>query len=100
MLTLKKPIAFEWDQGNIDKNYASHSIGTHQAEEPFVDPHLIFLPDPKHSRTEKRYLGIGVTKDKITLLVAFTLRGTNVRIISARPANKKERNVYEKQKNA
>ena len=96
MLDLSEPYQFDWDQGNIKKNLIKHGIECKDGEEIFLDEKLVFGEDVKHSISEKRYLAIGKTAKYKLLAVIFTVRNQKVRIISARKANNKERNLYEK----
>lgn len=98
MEVIKKPLLFDWDDGNINKNYENHLITTNMAEEPFKDPLLLTFPDPSHSLYEDRYHLIGQTDDQDLLFITYTIRKTKIRIISARFADKKERRFYENQK--
>ncbi len=90
MITLKKPIEFQWDQGNQNKNINKHQIANLEAEQVFLDRNKKILKDPLHSNGEKRYIILGTTKNNNRLFVAFTLRGKKIRVISARKLNKKE----------
>jgi hypothetical protein len=94
MLTLGKHKAFEWDKGNVDKSYQKHGITPNETEEAFLDEKAIFLEDIRHSKKEERHLLIGKTAEEKLLLVVFTLRHKKIRIISARKANRKEKNKY------
>ncbi len=94
-MTRRDLVKFEWDKGNIDKNYQKHWITPNEAEEVFLDDNAITLDDESHSVSEKRLNVIGKTMRKTVLFVAFTLRSKRIRIISARIANKKERSMYE-----
>ena len=87
---------FEWDEGNDTKSYLKHGVTKRQSEEVFLDENLLTTVDYKHSRQEKRYIAIGETFEGKCLFIAFTLRGSKIRIISARKASKKERSCYEK----
>lgn len=58
-----------------------------------TDPLSIHLYDEGHSETEDRWLAIGNSGGRI-LVVSFTMRGEEYRIISARKATKKEEEVY------
>ena len=92
---LKKLTKFEWDQGNIYKSYIKHGISLNEAEEVFLDEDILLFEDFKHSQVEERSKAIGkIIKDEI-LLEVFTVRGNNIRIISARKANQQERRLYE-----
>ncbi|MHB8280446.1 MAG: BrnT family toxin [Candidatus Humimicrobiaceae bacterium] len=48
----------------------------------------------KHSQEEDRYYVLGKTDAGRFLFIVFTIRKSNIRIISARVMNKKERQVY------
>ncbi len=98
MKVFRKPLSFDWDQGNINKNFVRHLITTNMAEESFKDKYLLTFPDPMHSKVEDRHHLIGQTKDKVLLFISYTIRKTKIRIISARIADKKERKFYEQQK--
>lgn len=90
--------SFDWDKGNIDKNYHKHGITPNEAEEVFLDQWVAIKPDITHSHGEKRFIAIGMSSIRHVLFIIFTLRSKGVRIISARIANKKERRIYEKEK--
>lgn len=95
MKILPKPIAFDWDKGNIDKNLIKHNVTNKEAEEVFdKEPKFIF-EDERHSLFEKRYMVWGVTSRARRLSVFFTIRRDKIRIISARDMHKKERRKYE-----
>ena len=96
MLDLSKITGFEWDRGNIDKNYDKHGITAREAEEVFTDEHQLVLEDIKHSEAEERFTIIGKSLKGHIFFISFTIRGSKVRIISARKANIKERRLYEK----
>lgn len=89
-------IEFEWDEGNVDKNYKKHGITPNQAEEIFLDERLKIKKDIKHSQKEERLIALGKNLTKNVLFVVFTRRQNKIRIISARSANLKERRSYEK----
>ncbi len=92
-----KPIAFEWDEHNQDKNWNKHKVDYREIQEIFHNRDLKLLRDVKHSQTEKRYVALGVTNKAKKLYVIFTVRKGKIRVISARNQSKKERNFYEKQ---
>lgn len=85
---------FEWDQGNVTKNWETHHVSPHEAEQVFFNQPLIVADDVKHSRSERRYFVLGQTDDNRALFVAFTLRGDLIRVISARDMSRREREVY------
>jgi len=91
---LPKPVIFEWDEGNIDKNL-KHDVKDKEAEEVFNNKPLKIFKDTKHSEKEQRFVAYGVTNLDRKLTVVFTLRQQKIRLISIRDQNKKERRVYE-----
>ena len=91
---LPEPIIFDWDKGNIDKNLKKHGITDNEAEEVFSNLNII-IPDEGHSKVELRYGMIGQTNSGKILFIAFTVRDDQIRIISARSADKKEGTLYE-----
>jgi len=60
----------------------------------FADARALTAYDPDHSDGENRFLTIGVSADGRALLVSHTDRGDSIRIISARKADKQEREEY------
>lgn len=98
MIDLARVVGFERDEGNARKN-ERHGVTPVEAEDAFFDPHLLLVPDPRHSDQEPRFHTLGETATGRRLHVTFTLRGegTRIRVISARDMQHKERAVYEGQ---
>jgi len=94
------PKEFEWDRGNINKNLDKHGVTDQECEEVFFDTELLAYYDRGHSVKEDRYYALGKTLAGRGLFVVFTIRENKIRVISARDMSKKERKVYEKEKNA
>lgn len=95
-MELPRPLLFDWDDGNINKNWEKHKIHYKDIEEVFFNRPLLFFPDEKHSQQELRITAYGITNNIRQLTVVFTQRGSKIRVISARNQNRKERNIYEK----
>ena len=95
-MKLPVPTSFDWDEGNIEKNWKRHKVHFKEAEEVFLNNPLIIFPDAKHSTIEKRFQVLGVTNNSRKLSVFFTIRKNKIRVISARDQNKKERFKYVK----
>jgi uncharacterized DUF497 family protein len=97
MLNFSSLIGFEWDEGNSRKSSDKHSVSQAEAEQIFADAALLVAPDQKHSHAEPRFHALGRAANGHLLQVAFTLREDNakIRVISARPMNRKERAIYE-----
>jgi len=91
---LPKPIAFEWDKGNIDKNLKKHNVNDKEAEEVFGNKPIFIFKDDQHSISEKRFMIWGVNNERRKLAVIFTIRKDKIRVISARDMHKKERREY------
>ncbi|MEA5616645.1 BrnT family toxin [Cronbergia sp. UHCC 0137] len=63
----------------------------------FCIKNLIFNSDPEHSIEEEREWIIGESYKNCLLVVVYTMRSETIRIISARPATKSERQQYEEE---
>ena len=94
MKVFQKPLLFEWDAGNRDKNLLKHSVSNEECEEIFFDPDRKIAKDALHSGKENRYILLGKTKKGKVLFVVFAMRDKKVRVISARDLNKKEKHLY------
>ena len=87
---------FDWDRGNQRKNAAKHGVSTDEVETVFRLGLALPLGVQISPATTEQRLGIvGPDADGHMLQVAFTLREGRVRVISARPAHRKERRRYE-----
>ena len=91
---LREVAGFDWDTGNSEKSWERHRVSRAECEEVFDQRPLLLSEDLAHSAREKRHLALGRTRSGRHLLVAFTLRGPLVRVISARDMNRKERGIY------
>lgn len=87
---------FQWDEGNINKNLLKHNVENWEREQVFFNEPLIIIYDPKHSKTEKRWAAFGKPDTGRLLTIIFTIRGSLIRIISARGMSRKEIKFYEK----
>lgn len=91
---------FDWDQGNIDKNWISHQVTATECEQVFFNKPLIVADDETHSVSEPRFYALGKTDHSRELFVVFTTRGKLIRIISARGMSRKERQRYRNEEGA
>ncbi len=87
---------FEWDDGNIDKNWIKHQVSNFECEEVFLNIPLLLTDDKKYSLYEKRYYVLGHTNANRWLFIAFMIRTNKIRVISARDMNQKEERKYAK----
>ena len=84
-------IGFDWDEGNLNKNWIKHQVSNAESEEIFFNIPLLIADDKKHSEIEERYYALGKTNEGRELFIAFQLRDQRIRVISAREMSKKER---------
>lgn len=84
---------FEWDKEKNAANRKKHGIGFEEAKKIFDGPVLTRLDD-RREYGETRRISIGALSDAVVIVVAHTDRGGKTRIISARKANRNEREVY------
>ncbi len=85
---------FEWDAGNVEKNWITHHVSSTECEQLFFNQPLIVASDTAHSRTEERFFALGQSNASRLLFIAFTLRDDLIRVISARDMSHKERKVF------
>lgn len=89
-------VIFDWDQWNVQKNESKHGVSRLEAESAFFDPHYRLFADKAHStRDDPRYILYGRSLEAPVLMIGFTLRARKVRVITARPASRKERRIDE-----
>jgi len=89
-------ISFSRDDRKNLANQKKHRISFEEAQSVFFDEYAIEYYDPDHSESEDRFLMLGLNYQVQVLVVSYTLRedGTEIRIISARKATKKEQKAY------
>jgi uncharacterized DUF497 family protein len=86
---------FEWDPEKAATNLRKHGVSFDEAATVFEDDLSLTGDDPDHSVGEVRLITFGVSSAGRLLVVAHTERGNRIRIISARPATRPERKLYE-----
>ena len=91
-------LTFEWDEEKAEENLRKHKVSFDDAKTIFNDPLSITIADPQHSNDEHRYIEIGCSSNGQILVVSYTERRANIRIISCRRATKMERKAYEEDK--
>ena len=89
------PLRFEWDDRKARANLTRHGVSFREAGNVFGDPLSVTIPDPRHSEGEGRLITIGESLRGRLLVVVHTERGDAIRIITARPATRRERKQYE-----
>jgi uncharacterized DUF497 family protein len=85
----------EWDDGKAKANREKHGVSFEEARTVFDDPLYVDFYDPDHSYDEHRHIIIGRSEQGRLLLVSYTERGDDIRLISSREATPAERKDYE-----
>ena len=94
----------EWDETKNRKNIEKHGLSFEQSKLVFDDPFVLVKESKQKDIGEKRELAIGIItpfagRPPLTVVVVFTERNQVKRIMSARPAKRKERKRDEERKN-
>ena len=92
---LTRCTGFDWDDGNLLKSWEKHRVAASECEQVFFNQPLVAGEDEKHSGQEPRFYSLGQTDSGRRLFVVFTLRGTLIRVISAREMNRREKMEYD-----
>ena len=85
---------YEWNETKNNSNLEKHGLDFNLAIEVFSDPNGLTQLN-RNIDGEERSQIIGKLQNEIIIVfVVFTQRKQKIRIISARKANKKERQIY------
>jgi len=87
-------VQFEWDAWKAAQNIAKHGIPFEYAARVFLDPYRLDSEDQRRDYREERRLTLGNIEGRL-YAIAYTVRGTAVRLISARKANEREQRQYD-----
>jgi uncharacterized DUF497 family protein len=96
---LAECLGFEWDEGNLAKNWEKHRVAFWEAEEVFLNaPIAVGLASHPSTPTEleERFYCLGKTDAERYLFIAFTIRDRQIRVISVRDMSRKERRAYQR----
>jgi len=87
---------FEWDPRKAQLNLRKHRVSFEEAATVFLlDEFLSTSEDPDHTDRERRFITVGLSAKRRLLTICHTERGEFIRIISARPVTRHEREIYE-----
>ena len=86
---------FEWDPDKNRFNQKKHGISFADAFGVFEDPNALTVDE--YERGEERYVTMGMDCFGRILVVVYTWRAEDIRIISARKATRSEVREYESQ---
>lgn len=84
---------YQWDPAKAKENIRRHKIDFADVVGVFEDELAITIEDPD-AEGEQRFVTIGLDKLGRLVVVVYTYRGEEIRLISARKANKGEEKQY------
>ena len=83
-----------WDPDKAKVNLKKHGVRFADAETVLFDPNALTREDME-TEGEQRFVTVGMDALGRILIVVYTYRGEDIRLISARSANRRERMQYE-----
>jgi uncharacterized DUF497 family protein len=91
---------FEWDPDKAKKNLSKHKISFELAATIFLDQNAISIHDYDHSKSEDRWITMGISRNGNILTIVHTFKemddlNVSIRIISARKSTKNEIKQYQ-----
>jgi uncharacterized protein len=89
--TLRR-VSFQWDREKARTNLEKHGVDFADAVGVFEDPRARTVEDPHPN--EERFVTLGLDLLGRVLVVVWTPRDDEIRIISARAATRRERHQY------
>ena len=89
-------IRFVWNTKKDEINQKKHRVSFQEAQTVFLDDTAQMIYDPDHSKSEDRFLLLGMSMRLRILVVCHCYKENDeiIRIISARKATKKEEQQY------
>jgi uncharacterized DUF497 family protein len=91
-------LRFEWDDQKAVDNFSKHGVSFGEATEVFYDPNALEDYDVGHSVDEARFMIIGLSSRRLLYVVYAERAADQVRIISARKADRAEKEIYERRR--
>jgi len=85
----------EFDPEKNAANIAKHGVSLADGDGVLLDPLAVTIEDSA-ALDEQRWITVGANSLGLLMVVVWTERGEEIRLISARPATLKERRAYEK----
>ncbi|MBX3329032.1 MAG: BrnT family toxin [Nitrospira sp.] len=89
---------FTWDVAKALSKYEKHGVSFEEAATVFGDASALDWQDLAHSQQEPRFKRLGGSLNGRIILIVYTRRKVHethtIRIISARQANRKERQAH------
>jgi uncharacterized protein len=87
-------MAYEWDRQKEKVNYAKHGVHFADAVGALEDERA--LTEPDDSASEERFKTLGMDFLGRIVVVVYTHRDEDIRLISARKASPRQRTSYER----
>jgi uncharacterized DUF497 family protein len=88
---------FEWDERKNRQNLEKHGIAFEDVLSVFANNEALALEDKRRDYGEPRYVVL-CPLEQVLVHVTYTVRGGNIRLISARRASRREKRDYERRK--
>jgi uncharacterized DUF497 family protein len=85
---------YQWDREKAERNYRKHGVRFADAVSVFEDDLALTIEDM--DLEERRWVTLGQDLFGRLLVLVYVWRGDEIRLISARVANPKERRQYER----
>ena len=89
-------MGYQWDPDKSRPNYRKHDVLFSDAVSVFTDEQAITIRDDYAE--EERFVTMGRDAFERVIVVVYTWRGDDIRIISARKATRRERRQYEEKR--
>ncbi|BAY63240.1 hypothetical protein NIES22_33260 [Calothrix brevissima NIES-22] len=86
-------MAYQWDRDKAAANLRKHGVDFADAVSVFSDDLAITITDERFE--EERFITIGLDAFGRVLVVVYTWRNNEIRLISARKATRHEQKQYE-----
>jgi len=90
-------MAIEFDPAKSAENLRKHGIALSEVEAAFYDDHAQTIEDPD-AQGEQRLITLALDSQGRLLVICFTERGENIRVISARKASPAEAKTYDEKR--
>jgi uncharacterized DUF497 family protein len=87
-------MGFEWDPRKAEANFRKHGVRFSESLPVFEDEYALTVVDDQSDPEEQRFVSVGMGAKGQVLVVVYSYRGKNIRIISARSAQLHERAQY------
>jgi uncharacterized DUF497 family protein len=87
-------IRFVWDEKKNLDNIKKHGVSFEEAAAACLDPDCVRIFDETHSIIEDRWILLGRVRETVLFVVETEPEADTIRIISARPATKREEEWY------